>query len=186
MTASPAFEDRVLRFLELSQDILSLIGHENAILLEKGELSFEAYVMRKVDLMNNFEKEARNLLSLISEGAEKMNAQAIMINEIRRVRDALKVNSGYQEATSKVAAGSYGFKVSASDLNPPPAEGSVLTLSIDAADANEKAIQPVISTTVLIDGVETGEDGVDMRAGGLLFGLSDISKIRTPKTTPAV
>ena len=96
MTASPAFEDRVLRFLELSQDILSLIGHENAILLEKGELSFEAYVMRKVDLMNNFEKEARNLLSLISEGAEKMNAQAIMINEIRRVRDALKVNSGYQ------------------------------------------------------------------------------------------
>jgi hypothetical protein len=96
MTALPALEDRVLRFLELSQDILSLIGHENAILLEKGELSFEAYVMRKVDLMNNFEKEARNLLGLLSEGAAKMNAQAIMINEIRRVRDALKVNSGYQ------------------------------------------------------------------------------------------
>jgi flagellar basal-body rod modification protein FlgD len=92
----------------------------------------------------------------------------------------------YQQAMTKVSAGSYGFKISASDLNPPPAEGSVLTLSIDASDANEKAIQPVISTTVMIDGVETGEDGIDMRAGGLLFGLSDISKIRTPTTTSAI
>jgi hypothetical protein len=96
MTAQPAIEDRVLRFIELSQDILSLVGHENAILLEKGELSFEAYVMRKVDLMNNFEKEARNLLGLLSEGAGKMNAQAVLVNEIRRVRDALKINSRYQ------------------------------------------------------------------------------------------
>lgn len=96
MTALPALEDRVLRFIELSQDILSLVGHENAILLEKGELSFEAYVMRKVDLMSNFEKEARNLLGLLSKGDSEMNAQSILVNEIRRVRDALKVNSRYQ------------------------------------------------------------------------------------------
>ena len=96
MTALPALEDRVLRFIELSQDILSLVGHENAILLEKGELSFETYVMRKVDLMNNFEKEARNLLGLLSKGDGEMNAQSILVNEIRRVRDALKINSRYQ------------------------------------------------------------------------------------------
>ena len=40
-TSTPAanpIEDRVLGFLELSQEILSLVRHENAILLEKGEL----------------------------------------------------------------------------------------------------------------------------------------------------
>lgn len=98
-TIAPAhnpIEDRVLGFLELSQQILSLVHHENAILLEKGELSFEAYVMRKVDLMNKFEKEARNLLSTLSEGSTKMRAQNVLIEEIRRVREALKVNSRYQ------------------------------------------------------------------------------------------
>ena len=98
-TSTPAanpIEDRVLGFLELSQEILSLVRHENAILLEKGELSFEAYVMRKVELMNKFEKEARNLLSTMTEGSTKMRAQTVLIEEIRRVQDALKVNSRYQ------------------------------------------------------------------------------------------
>ena len=49
-----ALEDQMLRFLDLSQDILSLVRHENAILLESGELNFEAYVMRKVALMGDF------------------------------------------------------------------------------------------------------------------------------------
>lgn len=94
--ASTTVEDRVTQFLELSQDILSLVRHENAILLERGELSFEAYVMRKVALMGDFEKEARNLLGILSGNRAKMNSQALLIEEIRRVRDALKINSGYQ------------------------------------------------------------------------------------------
>lgn len=96
LNAADTIEDRMMRFLDLSQDILSLVRHENAILLENGDLNFESYVMRKVSLMNDFEKEARNLLSHISGRQTKMNAQAMLIEEIRRVRDALKVNSGYQ------------------------------------------------------------------------------------------
>ncbi len=95
-TAPLTIEDKISRVVELSQDILSLVRHENAILLEKGELSFEAYVMRKVDLMNNFEKEARILLGMVTEGAPKMTAQTVLIEEIRRVREALRANSGYQ------------------------------------------------------------------------------------------
>ena len=98
--ATPAaLEDNMLRFLDLSQDIMSLVRHENAILLEKGELSFEAYIMRKVDLMNNFEKEARNLLNLMSGSDSKMANQSVLIEEIRRVRDALRLNSAYQLQT---------------------------------------------------------------------------------------
>ena len=98
-TPAAAEQDRLTHFLELSQDILSLIRHENAILLERGELSFEAYVMRKMELMGNFEKEARNLLGTLSGSDAKMNTQAILAAEIQRVRDALKVNSGYQLET---------------------------------------------------------------------------------------
>jgi hypothetical protein len=94
--AADTLEDRMMRFLSLSQDILSLVRHENAILLEKGELSFESYIMRKVALMNDFEKEARKLLGQISGRDTKMNAQMMLIDEIRRVRDALQINSGYQ------------------------------------------------------------------------------------------
>lgn len=92
-------DDQMLKFLDLSQDILSLVRHENAILLEKGELSFEAYVMRKVALMTDFEKEARKLLGSISGRDNKMSTQIMLVEEIRRVRDALKVNSGYQLET---------------------------------------------------------------------------------------
>ncbi len=88
-----------------------------------------------------------------------------------------------QATQNDLDAGSYGFKVDAADFSPAPAEGTVLTLKIEATDADDKAITSTITTTVLIDGVETGEDGVDMRAGGLLFGMGDITKIRTPKAT---
>ena len=101
-TAKPSStnpEDQMLKFLDLSQDILSLVRHENAILLEKGELSFEAYVMRKVALMTDFEKEARKLLGSVSGRDNKMSTQIMLVEEIRRVRDALKVNSGYQLET---------------------------------------------------------------------------------------
>ncbi len=101
---NPSLEDNMLRFLDLSQDIMSLVRHENAILLEKGELSFEAYIMRKVDLMNNFEKEARKLLNLMSGSDSKMNNQSVLIEEIRRVRDALSLNSAYQLQTIRARA----------------------------------------------------------------------------------
>ncbi len=92
-----------------------------------------------------------------------------------------------QATQNNLDSGTYGFAVDAADFTPAPAEGSVLTLKIEAVDANEKAVAAEITTTVLIDGVETGEKGVDLRAGNLLFGMGDISKIRTPKpvaTTP--
>lgn len=97
--STATLEDQMLKFLDLSQDILSLVRHENAILLEKGELSFEAYVMRKVALMTDFEKEARKLLGSVSGRDNKMSTQIMLVEEIRRVRDALKVNSGYQLET---------------------------------------------------------------------------------------
>ena len=97
-------------------------------------------------------------------------------------------NTLFTSTQNKMDAGSYGFEVSASDFNPAPAEGSILKLSIDAADADGKTIATKVHTTVTIDGIETTSSGVDMRAGNLLFSMKDIKKVSTPKpitpTTP--
>lgn len=92
-------------------------------------------------------------------------------------------NTLFQTTQSKMDAGSYGFEISASDFSTPPAEGSILKLKIDASDADGKTIATTLHTTVLIDGIETTDSGVDMRAGNLLFGMGDIKKVSTPKTT---
>ncbi len=97
--SSATGHDSLLRFLDLSHDIQALIRHENAILLEKGELSFEAYLTRKVSLMTNFEAEARKLLEEFSGQGRNMQEQAILVEEIQRVRDAMRINSGYQIET---------------------------------------------------------------------------------------
>lgn len=92
-------EGRLDQFLSLSRDLLSIVEHENAILLEEGALSFEAYILRKVSLMNRFESEARDLLDVISKEQESLSIQSVLIEEIRRIRDALAVNSSFQMRT---------------------------------------------------------------------------------------
>lgn len=94
---SPASsEDQLMKFLQTSQDLLTLVQHENAILLKDGVLSFEAYIARKVDLMQGFEKEAQNLLNTISVEKSSPQAQAVLVEEIKRIKDALHINSVHQ------------------------------------------------------------------------------------------
>lgn len=90
-------EDQLMKFLQTSQDLLSLVQHENAIMLKDGVLSFEAYIARKMDLMQGFEKEAQNLLNTMSvEKSGSPDAQSLLVEEIKRIRDALHVNSMHQ------------------------------------------------------------------------------------------
>ena len=97
LKSSPSSEDQLMKFLQTSQDLLSLVQHENAILLKDGVLSFEAYIARKVDLMQGFEKEAQNLLNTISvEKGSAPDAQSVLIGEVKRIRDALHINSVHQ------------------------------------------------------------------------------------------
>lgn len=98
-SVADTFEDDMLRFLDLSREITTLVQHENLVLLEKGELSYESYVKRKMTLMGDFEKKARNLLSALTGRTNKLNAQIVLVEEIRRVRDALRVNTGFQLET---------------------------------------------------------------------------------------
>ncbi len=96
-TLNSPSEDHLMKFLQTSQDLLSLVQHENAILLKDGILSFEAYLARKVDLMQGFEKEAQILLNKLSvEKSASSDTQILLVSEIQRIRDALHINSVHQ------------------------------------------------------------------------------------------
>lgn len=97
MSAHHRLDDAVMGFLDLSEDLVSLVQYENIVLLENGKLNLESYVIRKVELIGSFEKQARNLLDMLSDEQDnKMKVRNILIEEIRKVRNALKTNSGHQ------------------------------------------------------------------------------------------
>jgi hypothetical protein len=95
--SAPALDLQISKFLDVSQNLLSIVQHENAIMMEEGLLSFEAYVLRKINLMTAFEEEAQKLLSLTagSSGSGRA-AHDVLVAEITRVREALQVNSSFQ------------------------------------------------------------------------------------------
>jgi len=115
-----------MKFLQTSQDLLSLVQHENAILLKDGVLSFEAYLARKVDLMQGFEKEAQNLLNKLSvEKSASSDTQVLLVGEIQRIRDALHVNSVHQLQMLRKKA-----MQEANEFNMVPAQAGAETESI--------------------------------------------------------
>lgn len=93
--AASASEDQMMKFFETSQNLLSLVQHENAIMLKDGLLSFEAYIARKMELMKGFEQQAQNLLTRLSMENSSSKTQ-LLAEEIKRVKDALQVNSAHQ------------------------------------------------------------------------------------------
>lgn len=95
-TNAPTLDDRLDGFMALSSHLLSLIQHENAILAETGELTFEHYIQKKVAKMREFENQAQNLLQDVIDGGAGTARSRILMEEVRRIRDALTVNSAYQ------------------------------------------------------------------------------------------
>lgn len=98
--------DPLTRFLELSKNLFSLIATENAIYSDLGSANFETYIGRKTNLMQDFEKEAQNLLNFVSMGLSSSQTRLTVSGEVERIREALKINSVYQlkHLKAKIAA----------------------------------------------------------------------------------
>ena len=95
-SATLSLDQRLNDFMQLSQSLLAVIGLENSILLEDGEFTFESYIQKKVDLMRQFENQAQNLLHDIVDGGVGHTRTAVLMEEVRRIRNALTVNSSFQ------------------------------------------------------------------------------------------
>jgi hypothetical protein len=103
-SVTTSLDDRLQNFMGLSNNLLTLIEHENAILSEMGEFTFENYIQKKVEIMRQFEKQAQFLLLQITEGSStgithdkaKTVQGRLLMTEIKRIREALTMNSAYQ------------------------------------------------------------------------------------------
>lgn len=88
-------EENLLRFLDTAESLLTLVAHENAILLEKGGLTFEAYIAHKTELMKKFEHQSEKMMATLQQNVENNNSKEILYHEIKKVRDALKINYAF-------------------------------------------------------------------------------------------
>ena len=90
----------------------------------------------------------------------------------------------YEKNDTNIPSGTYSVTAKKADFAFPVENGQVLKLEITATDKINKKISNEISTTVKVDGVESGPSGIDLRAGGLLFGLGDVTRFKSVTTAP--
>ena len=87
----------VLDFLVMCEDLESLISRENTILLDKGTIAFDGMFVRKINMLNRFEKDIRNVLSLAKEQEpENISLQRFLVDKIQQVRRVLSINTTFQ------------------------------------------------------------------------------------------
>lgn len=91
-----SMEDRIFDFLDLSQRILTIIKHENAILQECGCLSLEAYLDHRNSLLKNYEENAQALIEASIASSSEDTTRHLLISELSAVKSAISDNTVYQ------------------------------------------------------------------------------------------
>ncbi len=89
-------DDMVFDFLDLSQKILTIIKHENAILQECGCPSLESYLKHKTTLLKNYEETAKVLIEHSLTALEEDATRDLLIAELSEVKAAIIDNTTYQ------------------------------------------------------------------------------------------
>lgn len=90
---SESFEDRIFEFLELSQKILTLVKHENAILESCGFLTMEAYLEHRSALLKSYEDNAHILIADVMTENSHLEAKSLLSSELSAVQAALNDNT---------------------------------------------------------------------------------------------
>ena len=90
----------------------------------------------------------------------------------------------YEKEDRNIQAGTYSLNALKSDFTYPVENGQVLKLEISATNKAGAKVRTDTSTTVKVDGVESGPDGIELRSGNLLFGLGDVKRFRSQTSAP--
>lgn len=117
----------------------------------------------------------------------KANWNYVVNSQASEVTIKIKDASGkvlYEKKDTNVGAGTYSLNAALADLGTTLEDGTVLTLDISAKDFAGAKVRTDVSTVMKIEGVESGPDGIDLRSGGLLYGLDDVLRFKTVKPTP--
>jgi hypothetical protein len=90
-------KETVLDFIAVCSDLESLISRENMLLLDKGSVAFEGMFIRKINMLNRFEKDIRDVLLLTKECApDNIGLRKTLIDKIQNVRRVLSINTTFQ------------------------------------------------------------------------------------------
>ncbi len=141
---------------------------------------------------------ATNAFGYIGQTAEVNTNMTIMENDTADWRYALNSNTDslnikikdasgrvvYEKNERNALSGTYDLKAQLSDLTNVK-NGDTLRLEITAKDQAGRDVRTEISTTMRVDGVETGQNGIDLRSGGLIYSLADVRKFTSTPLTPA-
>lgn len=92
-------QEQVFDFLDMSQRILALVKHENAILESCGCLSMEAYLEHRNALLQHYELSAQKIIENTDETGTTDDLKFMMAAELSAVRDALSHNTTQQFRT---------------------------------------------------------------------------------------
>lgn len=84
-------------FVLVCADLTSLIERENTLLLNSGTVAFDGMFVRKINMLEKFEKQIRNVLNIAKEKApENISLQDMLVEKIQEVRRTLSINTTFQ------------------------------------------------------------------------------------------
>jgi len=90
-------QETILDFVAMCDDLENLITRENTILLDTGTVTFDGMFVRKINMLNQFEKDIRNVLLLSKEQApDNIRLRKAVVEKIQEVRRALSINTTFQ------------------------------------------------------------------------------------------
>ncbi len=90
-------KERVLAFISMCNDLESLISRENTLFLDKGSVAFDGFFVKKINMLNKFEKDIRDVLLLAKEKApENIGLRRLLVEKIQEVRRTLSINTTFQ------------------------------------------------------------------------------------------
>jgi flagellar basal-body rod modification protein FlgD len=125
-----------------------------------------------------------NLTSLENNAADwkyALNGNADKINI--KIKDE-QGRVVFEKSDRNIQAGTYSLNALKSDFTYPVENGQVLKLEITATNQQGAKVRTETSTSVKVDGVESGPDGIELRSGNLLFNLGDVKRFRSQSTAP--
>lgn len=172
------YTQQLVQYSSLEQQINTNVKLDDLITAyqETSNLNAFSYMNNRVQIETN--------MTSVQDGVADW--QYYLSDDAKAVNITVRDSSGrtvHSENLSAQDAGTYAFSLNAEDANYDVKEGDVLTMTISATDAEGAKIAYSTMTEVVVDGVETSDDGIILRAGGLTFETTDINKILGPKTT---
>ncbi|MFP4098537.1 MAG: hypothetical protein ACLFP8_06055 [Alphaproteobacteria bacterium] len=90
-------KNRFFDFLQMCDDLEKLISRENVILLDKGAITFDGLFVRKINMLNRFERDIREILLLAKEKEpDNLVLRRVLVEKIQDVRRTLSINTTFQ------------------------------------------------------------------------------------------